>query len=74
MQTIGDKMQKEIVYQLPLRMTGRLATELINASVSTGISKSKLCRMGLSRVLQDLQQTGRSHSMKQFTEHYRELS
>jgi hypothetical protein len=61
------------VYQLPLRMTKTLANALTNASSATGISRSKLCRMGLSRVLEDLNQTGRTHSMQQFNAHYKEL-
>lgn len=60
-------------YQLPLRLTRNLANELFDASDATGISKSKLCRMGLSRVLIDLKQTGRSQSMNQFHQHYKEL-
>ena len=60
-------------YQLPLRLPQKLADELHKASDATGVGMSTLCRMGLSRLLLDLENTGRAHSMKQFREHYREI-
>jgi hypothetical protein len=57
-------------YHLPLRMNPRLANELISASICTGISRSEMCRMGLSRLLLDLKQTGRQTSMQEFRQHY----
>lgn len=64
---------KNSSYLFPLRMTKILAIELINASNATGITRSKLCRMGLSRVLEDLKHSGRIQSMKQFNTYYKEL-
>ena len=68
-----ENMMKEKCYQLPLRMPNSLAIALDAASESTGMSRSKLCRMGVSRLLSDLRNTGRTDSMRQFKEHYREI-
>ena len=70
----GEGMTKDIRYQLPLRLPEKLADALNKASDATGVGKSTLCRMGLSRILKDLENTGRVHSMKQFTDHYEEIS
>ena len=61
-------------YQLPLRMPNALASELHRVSAATGIGKSKLCRMGISRLIQDIKATGRDQSMAQLGALYRELT
>ena len=66
-------MNKDLHYQFPLRMPRKLADELEKAVSSTGMTRSKLCRMGISRILQDLDSTGRTNSMGQFLNHYREI-
>ena len=60
-------------YQIPLRLNDTLRDALDEASHATGINKSKLCRMGISRLISDLNATGRTESMQRFRDHYKEL-
>ena len=60
-------------YRLPVRMQKALAMELDAASIATGIDKSSLVRKGVSRLIIDLKNTGRSDLMSKFHEHYREI-
>lgn len=60
-------------YQLPLRMTEALASELHEVSIATGIQKTKICRMGISRILRDLQKDGLADRMGQISQHYEEI-
>lgn len=60
-------------YQLPLRMTEALALELHEVSLATGIQKTKICRMGISRVLRDLKKDGLADRMKEISSHYEEI-
>jgi len=59
-------------YQLPLRMNPRLASQLQIISTQTGLSKSRLCRLGLSRVITDLLQ--KKHlTLPEFASRYNEI-
>jgi hypothetical protein len=60
-------------YQLPLRMTEALASELHEVSLATGIQKTKICRMGISRILRDLKNDGLADRMSQISRHYEEI-
>ena len=60
-------------YQLPLRMTEALASELHEVSLATGIQKTKICRMGISRILRDLRENGLADQMGQISRHYDEI-
>ena len=59
-------------YQIPLRLSDALAEQLHNVSEITGIKKSKLCRMGISRVLRDLSKSGVVERMEEISRHYEE--
>jgi len=54
-------------------MAPSLYEELSKASAATGMTMAKLVRMGASRVIFDLNDTGRSRSMSEFAEHYKEI-
>ena len=60
-------------YQIPLRLSDALASELHEVSELTGIKKSKLCRMGISRVLRDLNRSGVVERMEEISRHYEEI-
>ena len=60
-------------YQLPLRMTEALAAELHEVSLATGIQKTKICRMGISRILRDLKNDGLADRMGQISRQYEEI-
>ena len=60
-------------YQLPLRMTEALAAELHEVSIATGIQKTKICRMGISRILRDLKRDGLSERMNEISREYEEI-
>ena len=60
-------------YQIPLRLSDALAEELHEVSLSTGIKKSKLCRMGISRLIRDLQESGLSAQMNEISRQYQEI-
>ena len=60
-------------YQIPLRLSDALAEELHEVSISTGIKKSKLCRMGISRILRDLQESGLASKMGEISQYYEEI-
>ena len=60
-------------YQLPLRMTEALASELHEVSLATGIQKTKICRMGISRILRDLRNEGLADRMGQISRQYEEI-
>ena len=60
-------------YQIPLRLSDALATELHDVSTATGINKSKLCRMGISRILRELQESGISDRMGELSKDYEEI-
>lgn len=60
-------------YQLPLRLNDTLADQLHEVSEITGIQKSKICRMGISRIVNDIKQFGALESMKTITKHYQEI-
>jgi len=61
-------------YQLPLRMPDALANELHEVSVATGIQKTKLCRMGISRILRDIKKDGLAERMSQISMNYEEIN
>lgn len=60
-------------YQIPLRLSDSLAEELHEVSVATGIQKSKLCRMGISRLIRDLQNSGLASKMSEMSQSYEEI-
>jgi len=60
-------------YQIPLRLSDALAAELHDVAESTGIQKSKLVRMGLSRLIRDFQSSGLSERMNQISREYEEI-
>ena len=60
-------------YQFPLRMTEALASELHEVSLATGIQKTKICRMGISRILRDLKDDGLVDRMREISSHYEEI-
>lgn len=60
-------------YQIPLRLSDALASELHDVAEATGIQKSKLLRMGLSRLIRDLQNSGLSQRMNQISREYEEI-
>ncbi len=60
-------------YQIPLRLSDALASELHDVSEATGIKKSKLCRMGISRILRELQESGLSERMNEISVKYKEI-
>lgn len=60
-------------YQLSLRMTEALASELHEVSIATGIQKTKICRMGISGILRDLKRDGLSERMNEISRQYEEI-
>lgn len=60
-------------YQLPLRLNDTLAEQLHEVSEITGIQKSKLCRMGISRIITDIQDMGALESIRTLNQHYQEI-
>lgn len=60
-------------YQIPLRLSDALAAELRDVAEATGIQKSKLVRMGLSRLIRDFQSSGLSERMNQISREYEEI-
>lgn len=60
-------------YQLPLRLSDELATQLDEVSQMTGIQKSKLCRMGISRIVNDYQEMGVLESIRTLNQYYQEI-
>ena len=54
-------------YQIPLRLPDDLANELHEVSEATGIQKTKLCRMGLERLITDMKANRISEMMKSIT-------
>ena len=60
-------------YQLPLRMTEALASELHEVSIATGIQKTKICRMGISHFLRQLKKDGLSERMSEISREYEEI-
>jgi hypothetical protein len=60
-------------YQLPLRLTDTLALELKRASALTGIHKSRLCRMGISRLLREIRSNGTTETMTRLHSMYQEI-
>ena len=60
-------------YQLPLRLSDELANQLHEVATATGIQKSKLCRMGISRIVNDMKHFGALDSMKTITQKYQEI-
>jgi len=60
-------------YQLPLRLSDELANQLHEVATATGIQKSKLCRMGISRIVNDIKHLGALDNMKTITQHYQEI-
>jgi hypothetical protein len=60
-------------YQIPLRLSDALAAELHDVAEATGIQKSKLVRMGLSRLIRDFQSSGLSERMNQISREYEEI-
>lgn len=60
-------------YQIPLRLSDDLASQLHEVSETTGIQKSKLCRMGISRIVSDIQEMGGLESIRNLNQHYQEI-
>ena len=60
-------------YQIPLRLSDDLAFKLHDVSEQTGIQKSKLCRMGISRIVNDIQEMGGLESIRSLNQHYQEI-
>ena len=60
-------------YQLPLRLSDELANQLHEVATATGIQKSKLCRMGISRIIYDIQSKGLAESMGKLNREYSEI-
>jgi len=60
-------------YQLPLRLSDELANQLHEVAIATGIQKSKLCRMGISRIISDIQSNGLADSMGKLSRDYAEI-
>jgi len=60
-------------YQLPLRLNDNLAEQLQEVSEITGIQKSKICRMGISRIITDIQQMGALESIRTLNKYYQEI-
>jgi hypothetical protein len=54
-------------------MSETLANELNEISTETGINKSTLCRMGISRIVRDFQSNGLMQLMGDFTRQYPEI-
>lgn len=61
-------------YQIPLRLNSKLAGELEYASKITCIQKSKLLRMGLSRIITDIKANGLAESMSKLSKEYEEIA
>jgi hypothetical protein len=55
-------------------MPDALANELHEVSVATGIQKTKLCRMGISRILRDIKKDGLAERMSQISMNYEEIN
>lgn len=60
-------------YQLPLRLSDELANQLHEVATATGIQKSKLCRMGISKIISDIQSKGLAESMGKLSREYSEI-
>ena len=60
-------------YQLPLRLSDELANQLHEVATATGIQKSKLCRMGISRIISDIKLKGIAESMGKLNSEYTEI-
>ena len=60
-------------YQLPLRLSDELANQLHEVAIATGIQKSKLCRMGISRIITDIQEMGVLESIRTLNQYYHEI-
>lgn len=60
-------------YQLPLRLSDELANQLHEVATATGIQKSKLCRMGISRIISDIQSNGLADGMVKLSREYAEI-
>lgn len=60
-------------YQLPLRLSDELANQLHEVATATGIQKSKLCRMGISRIISDIKLNGLAESMGKLNREYSEI-
>ncbi len=54
-------------YQIPLRLPDDLANELHEVSEATGIQKTKLCRMGLERLMTDMKANRIAETMRTIT-------
>jgi hypothetical protein len=65
--------QKLTNYQLPLRLNDTLANQLHEVSLATGIQKSKLCRMGISKIITDIKLNGLADSMGKLNREYEEI-
>ena len=60
-------------YQLPLRLNDTLADQLHEVSEITGIQKSKICRMGISRIVTDIQEMGALEGIRTLNQYYQEI-
>ena len=60
-------------YQLPLRLSDELANQLHEVATATGIQKSKICRMGISRIISDIKLNGLAESMGNLNREYSEI-
>jgi predicted DNA-binding protein len=66
-------MKHQTNYQLPLRLNDTLAEQLHEVSEITGIQKSKICRMGISRIVTDIYQMGALESIRTLNQYYQEI-
>ena len=60
-------------YQLPLRLNDQLASQLDEVSKMTGIQKSKICRMGISRIINDILEMDALESIRTLNQYYEEI-
>ena len=67
------KMKHTNNYQLPLRLNDTLAEQLHEVSEITGIQNSKICRMGISRIVIDMKQMNAFESVRDLNKHYQEI-
>ena len=60
-------------YQIPLRLSDDLASQLHEVSEVTGIQKTKICRMGISRIVNDIHEMGGLESIRNLNQYYQEI-